>query len=461
MLTLRNFDPFSKVTRSTGSQSLPSSDYQAWLRGHLPRGWTAEADHIRQISKALDAVENGEIDRLAIHMPPRHGKTETTTVRYPVYHMERNPESSVLVTGYNERFARRFGRKTRNLAIEYGLQIEDGAKAADEWHLKAGGQLLTRGVGSPPTGVGFNRIVIDDPIRRREDAESEVYREKVWDWYTDDLYSRLEPGGAIVLIMTLWHEDDIGARAVASEPNRWHVLKLPAISDDGRALWPERYPIDALERIRGVVTRDEGERSWQALYQQNPTPKEGNTFKVSMIDIVDAAPLGLPVIRAWDIAATVGAGDYTVGVKLTGSVDRGWFVLDVVRGQWDSAERDRIIGQTADLDGRECTQIVPQDPGAAGKSQVEAMIRNLAGVPVRKVRPTGTKEMRADPLASQVNAGNVRIVRAEWNRSFIEELRQFPGGKHDDQVDASADAFNEIPRTRGGGRPPNLSFQSI
>jgi predicted phage terminase large subunit-like protein len=394
-------------------------------------------------------------------MPPRHGKTETTTVRYPVYHLDRNPESSVLVTGYNERFARRFGRKTRNLAIEYGLQLEDNAKAADEWHLKAGGQLLTRGVGSPPTGVGFNRIVIDDPIRRREDAESEVYREKVWDWYTDDLYSRLEPGGAIVLIMTLWHEDDIGARAVASEPNRWHVLKLPAISDDGRALWPERYPIDALERIRGVVTRDEGERSWQALYQQNPTPKEGNTFKVSMIDIVDAAPLGLPIIRAWDIAATIGAGDYTVGVKLTGSIDRGWFVLDVIRGQWDSSERDRLIGQTAQLDGRECTQIVPQDPGAAGKSQVEAMIRNLSGVPVRKVRPTGTKEMRADPLASQVNAGNVRIVSGEWNRSFIEELRQFPGGKHDDQVDAASDAFNEIPKKQRGSGPPNLSFQTV
>ena len=220
------------------------------------------------IAEHLDAVNRGEIDRLAIHMPPRHGKSETVTVRAPLYDLERDPELNVLVTGYNERFARKFGRKTRNLAIERGLVASDKT-ANDEWATKKGGLYMARGVGSPPTGTGFKRIYIDDPIRRREDAESEIYREKTWDWYTDDLYTRLEPGGAIILTMTLWHEDDLGARAVASEPGKWTVLKLPAISDEGKALWPERYSVGDLNRIRDAIRRRDGERSWEALYQQN------------------------------------------------------------------------------------------------------------------------------------------------------------------------------------------------
>lgn len=447
MLTLRNFDPFSKHIHGTGSQSSPNCDpgYQAWLRDHLPQGWSAEPDHIRRICEALDAVERGEIDRLAIHMPPRHAKSETVTVRYPVYHLSRNPSASVLVTGYNERFARRFGRKTRNLAAEYGLNLTDDAKAADEWHLIEGGQLLTRGVGSPPTGVGFNRIVIDDPVRRREDADSEVYREKVWDWYTDDLYSRLEPGGAIVLVMTLWHEDDLGARAVASEPGKWHVLKLPAISDDGAALWPDRYPVDSLERIRDVMTREEGARSWEALYQQNPTPREGAFFKTHMIEIVDALPANLPCVRAWDMGATAGGGDFTAGVKMAGPCKDGLFyVVHVERGQWDTAHRDRVICQTAAMDGTRCRVRLPQDPGAAGKSLAASQVRMLAGYSVKAEPVTGQKETRADPLSAQVNAGNVRMIKGDWTRAFIEEFRSFPLGKHDDQVDAAADAFNDL-----------------
>src|SRR5690606_9175583 len=228
----------------------------------------------------LEAVERGEIDRLAIHMAPRHGKSETVTIRFPLRWIIRRPADNVLVTGYNERFARKFSRRIRNMARERALVAQDKS-ATDEWATTRGGLVMARGVGNPPTGTGFNLIVIDDPIRRREDAESEAYRDKTWDWYTDDLYNRLEPGAPIILVMTRWHEADIGAQAVAAEPGRWTVLKLPAISEKGEALWPQRFNLEALHRIREVMRQNEGLRSWEALYQQNPTPREGSIFKVS------------------------------------------------------------------------------------------------------------------------------------------------------------------------------------
>jgi predicted phage terminase large subunit-like protein len=389
-------------------------------------------------------VDRGEIDRLAIHMPPRHGKSETITVRYPVYHLLNHPDQNVLITGYNERFARKFGRRTRNIAKERGLVASDKA-AADEWSTTGGGLFMARGVGSPPTGTGFNRVVIDDPIRRREDADSETYREKTWDWYSEDLYSRVEPSGAIIMVCTLWHEDDVAARAKASELGRWHTLNLRAISDEGNALWPDRFDVEALTRIRSVM----GEYGFEALYQQNPTPREGSLFKVGMLEIVNAVPAGLPKARAWDMGATANDGDYTAGCRIEGPDTSGiYYVTDVVRGQWEPAERNRIIRQTAEIDGVECRIRGPQDPGAAGKESAHMFTRMLAGFSVKTAPVTGDKQLRAEPLAAQVNAGNVKLLRGDWNRAYIEEFRTFPSGKHDDQVDSSTDAFSTLRSTR-------------
>lgn len=385
-------------------------------------------------------------------MPPRHAKTETISVRYPVYRLEQDRTLNALITGYNERFARRLGRKARNIARPR-LGLATDKQAADEWSVPEGGTLVTRGVGSPPTGIGFGLIVIDDPIRRREDAESEIYREKVWDWYTDDLYTRLEPGGAIILVMTRWHEDDVGTRAIASEPGRWTILRLPAFAETpdpvGRAagapLWPDRYDATALTRIKDVLVQNEGLRSWEALYQQNPTPREGALFKVSKLGYVETVPRNLPACRAWDMGATAGGGNYSAGVRIEGPDTQGlWYVVDIERGQWDTDTRNRRIKETAARDSGRVRIRGPQDPGAAGVEAANAFTRMLAGYSVRTERVSGSKETRADPFSAQVNAGNVRLLIGDWNKAFVEELRSFPGGKSDDQVDAAADAFNEL-----------------
>lgn len=427
------------------------SDFLSYLPSVSPAGWTFTAPHLHLISEHLDAVTSGEIDRLAIFMPPRHAKTETVTVRYPVQRLELNPAMRCLITGYNERVARKFSRKARNIAKER-FEIARDKSGADEWETMAGGGLVARGVGTPPTGFGFNLILIDDPIKKREEAESEVYREKVWDWYTDDLYTRLEPGGAIILILTRWHHDDLAARALASEPGRWTVLKLPALaeSDDslgrkeGEALWPERFNREALERIRSVQTKTDGAYSFESLYQQNPTPREGAFFKVGQMQIVDALPAGLHFVRGWDLAASSGRGDYSAGVKIGAGRDGFFYVSDVRRGQWAVDERDGLLKLTAQMDSLDTRIRLAQDPGQAGVDQSIRLTRMLAGFAVRSERVTGEKETRAAGLASQINAGNVRMLKGDWNSAFIEELRQFPQGKNDDQVDAAADAFNEL-----------------
>ena len=449
------FQAFGKTSSPQAKQSSSEApNYLEWYRRTIPKSYTIP-DHVKAIAEHLDAVTRGDIDRLLITMPPRHGKSETVTVRYPLYALERDPESNVLVTGYNERFARKFGRRTRNLAQERGLIAEDKS-AADEWATTSGGLYMARGVGSPPTGTGFKLINIDDPIRRREDAESEVYREKVWDWYTDDLYTRLEPGGAIVLVMTLWHHDDIGARAVASEPEKWHVLKLPAIDDQGAALWPERYTVEDLTRIKNTI----GEYGFEALYQGNPTPREGSFFKVGKINFADESdvPPLVKTCRAWDLGATENDGDYTAGGKIGVDVNGGIWILDLQRGQWGTDVRNARILSTADMDGGAVRIRGPQDPGAAGKDAALAFTRLLSGYSVKTEPVSGDKQLRADPFSAQVNAGNVTMVRGTWNAAAIEELRQFPGGKYDDIVDCFADAFTEI--TTGARRQTNLKPQT-
>lgn len=447
--------------QTTGSNAAAKSHVPGRFLEYLPRvappNYRYDSALHRLLAEHLDAVTRGQIDRLALFMPPRHSKTETVTIRYPVYRLERDPAMRCLITGYNERFARRLGRKSRNIA-KLRFDLAEDKSGADEWETVKGGGLVARGVGTPPTGYGFNLICIDDPIKKREEAESEVYREKLWDWYTDDLYTRLEPGGAIILTLTRWHHDDLAARALASEPGQWVVLKLPALAEEndrlgrraGQALWPERFDEEKLGRVRQVQTKKEGRYSWEALYQQNPTPREGAFFKIAKFgEPLPAAPANLVrTCRAWDLAATPGGGDYTAGVKL--GVDAGgvWYVLDVVREQFSTDDRNARMKQTAANDGSSCRVRLAQDPGQAGIDQAQSLTRMFAGYSVKSERVTGSKTARADAFSAQVNAGNVRLVKGEWNAIFIEELRQFPSGKNDDQVDAASDAFTELASPR-------------
>lgn len=428
----------------------PRSELAAWLATVSPE-YNWRWPYLRHVVERLDAVTAGEIRRLMLFLPPRHGKSELATIRYPVFRLARRPSMRVVVAAYNQALANRFSRKARRLA-EHHFKLAGDRSAVEEWETAAGGAFRAVGVGGGVTGQGADLIVIDDPVKSREEAESAVYRERVWDWYRDDLYTRLEPSGAIILIMTRWHQDDLAGRILASDDGpAWAVVNLPAEAeaDDplgrfvGEALNSERYPVSELAKIRQVL----GEYSYHALYQQRPRPRDGALFKTHWLPLVEAVPAQARRVRWWDKASVAGGGDYTAGVLMAEAAGI-LYVEDVVRGRWSPGERDRIIRATAEADRERGSVEVwgPQDPGQAGVVDAQAFTRLLSGFIVRTERETGDKAVRAMPLAAQAEAGNVRVLRGRWSGAYIAELTEFPAGANDDQVDASSGAYSKLVR---------------
>ena len=408
--------------------------------------------HHRLISQKLEAVERGEIKRLMISMPPRHGKTMTASEFYPAWYLGRNPDKYVIAATYAQDFADDIGRKVRNQltdpifqAIFPGVSARSDSTSAKRFHTPQGGVYFAVGVGGPITGRGAHLLLIDDPIKGREDADSDTQRRKLKDWYTSVAYTRLMPDGAIVVIQTRWHEDDLSGWLLSDHSHEnWDVLSLPAIDDDGVALWPEQYPADRLREIERTI----GPRDWASLYQQRPAPAEGALFDVSAIQVVDALPTGLTLVRGWDFAATEQVGsnnpDWTAGALLGRSSDGVFYIADMARLRGTPMAVERALVGTASQDGKSVKISIPQDPGQAGKSQVLYFTQKLAGFTIASSPETGDKATRAAPFASQIEAGNVKMLRGAWNRELLDELRMFPNGTKDDQVDALSRAFNEL-----------------
>lgn len=406
--------------------------------------------YLEYLQDKLTAVARGEIKRLMVMMPPRHGKSSLITVRFPVWMMERESNYRVIVAAYNQTLANKFSRVSRKIAL-LRLGLNDMRRAVEEWETPTSWYRAV-GVGGGITGTGGDLIIIDDPIKSREEAQSLTYREKIWDWYTNDLYTRLEPGGAVILVMTRWHADDLAGRILSSdEAQNWCVVHLPAFAEEndalnrmpGEALNPERYPAQSLLEIKSVL----GNWAFNALYQQHPTPLEGGMFKREWFShFVSAIPAQVDArVRYWDKAATAGGGDYTVGVRMS-RVGGTYYIEDVVRGQWSSGERNRIIQQCAETDPP-CVIWLEQEPGSSGVDSVKAIIQLLAGHSVHANRVTGSKQVRAEAFAAQAEVNNVVLVNGHWNATFLDELLMFPNGAHDDQVDAASGAFNRLAAT--------------
>lgn len=414
------------------------------------------ARHHRLLISELERIERGELDRLMVFMPPGSAKSTYASILFPAWWFCRRPHSAVIAASHTAELAEWFGRRVRNAIVSnsatLGLDLAADSTAAGRWSTNVGGDYYAAGVGGSIAGRRSDLAIVDDPVRSREAANSATQRKRTWDWFRADLLTRLKPRGRVVLIMTRWHEDDLAGRLLLTEADRWRVLCLPALAEAndplgralGEPLWPEWQSAAELVDKRRTL----GERDWSALYQQDPRPAEGALFRVERIAILDAAPTEERAVRSWDLAATAAMGtadpDWTVGVKLARLGSDRFAVLDVVRLRGGPDEVEAAILGSANLDGHNVIVALPQDPGQAGKSQVSHLARRLAGFRVEASRETGDKSTRAAPFASQVNVGNVALVRARWNDVLLDELAAFPSGRHDDQVDALARAFGVL-----------------
>ena len=412
--------------------------------------------HIEALANALEAVERGEISRLMVLMPPRHGKSELVSLRFPVWYLGRNPTRAIVQAGYAESIALAHSRKARDIFITPEVErlfpniryrperpgqetIVPERQAAHEWGTKQGGSYYAVGIGGGLTGRGFDIGIIDDPVKDDEEASSQTIREKVWEWYTKVFKTRAEPGAAEIVVMTRWHPDDLVGRLLEQAKNdtienQWTILHFPA-TENGEALWPERYPNKALEQIRITI----GSRAFEALYQGRPTISKGQIFKREWWQYYREFPSTDRLIHSWDTAFKEKAqNDYSV-CTVWGETYNGYYLKDVWRDKVEFPELKRVAIALAERDN---PVVVLVEDKASGQSLVQELQRNTR-IPVLPIKVDGDKVARAYATTPLIEAGKVYLPeKASWLFDYIEELSAFPNATHDDQVDSTTQALS-------------------
>ena len=451
--------------------------------------------HHRLICSYLDLFVAGEIKRLMIFAPPRSGKSELVSRRLPAYILGKAPDTTIIATSYGADLARRMNRDVQRImdGDEYRRLFPESrlfgsnvrTVAQGSWLRNSDmfevvghrGYYLGTGVGGSVTGSGAHVAIIDDPVKNRKEANSPTYRETVFDWYTSTLYTRLTPDGQVLLTVTRWHEDDLAGRLLAlaksdPESDQWVTLILPAVSEDpvaayderhmaGKALWATRWGIDKLHTIKRTV----GERDWASLYQQRPSPDEGEIFKrhhwrywqprganlppvtVTMADssVIEVEAVELParfdeLLQSWDCTfKDTAASDFVAG-QVLGRLGADKFLLDYV------CERLGIVAtmeaiRSWRIKWPKAIAILIEDK-ANGPAVIQMLHKEIAGLIA--VDPKGGKTSRAYAAAPEVESGNVYLPHpliAPWVGRFIGSAASFPNAAHDDDVDAFTQAI--------------------
>lgn len=409
-------------------------------------------------------VEEGRCKRLIVAMPPRHGKSETTSVKFPSHYLGRHPDRRVILSSHTSTLALRFSMRARNDFAQYapevwGIGVDRDAAAMYRWDVenpdrRSGeppGGLLASGIGGPITGHGAHLAIIDDPFKGAEDANSVVQRDSVWDWYRFVLRTRLMPDAAIVLVCTRWHEDDLAGRLLQAsrddpEADQWEVLSLPAIAETdndplgrqiGEALWPEMYDEAALAATKASV----GSYVWAALYQQRPSPMEGGLLRREWWRYYRKAPSDLTdYMISWDMTFKDSkTSNYVVG-QVWGRRAADKYLLDQVRGRMDFPTTVQAVRNLCAKWPQAHTVLV--EDKANGPAVISTLKSSISGLIA--VNPEGGKEARAAAVSPSIEAGNVYIPDpsiAAWVGDFVEECAAFPNGAHDDQVDTMTQAL--------------------
>lgn len=410
--------------------------------------------HLTEVTRYIETGGKEGIGRLIVEMPPRHGKTTTVTQKYPVWHLGRNPDHRVMMVSYGADLVEKSSRAARNyISTEYfrgvfpDLYLDPSSRSANSWNLdRHAGGVDAIGMTGGATGKGAHLLIVDDPIKNRAEAESQTYRERIWDGFRDDLYTRLEPGGAIIIIMTRWHEDDLVGRVLKYMPGEWVRLRLPAFAEpddplgrhEGAALWPWRFDQDALKDIE----RKLGPYSFAALYQQTPQPGSGGLFKLdSFTPLRQEAPPLLRRVRYWDLAMSdKTSADYTAGVLYGLDGDAHRYVLDVARGQIDWGDLTEWLAEVMLADGPEVMQGI-EEKGYMSRAITELNADpRFHGFRIFGYPKENDKWTNALPVAAKAAAGFVHVLDRHWTPDFLDEVCAFNKAAHDDQVDALAGA---------------------
>lgn len=461
------------------------------MRKATPLGWARYASggsfkaakHILLLNRVLMAAAAGErwASRVIIQMPPRHGKSEFCSGYFPAWYLGMHPDRKLILASYGDSFAAQWGQRNRDLLETFGpsvfnMAVRQDSRARDQWTIsKRRGAMYTAGVGGTLTGRGAHLAIIDDPVKNDQEAMSETYREKAKSWYRATLRSRMESAHApIVVIQTRWHEDDLAGWLQEEYPGEWLVISLPAIAESdetiylpddpdtpawtraaGEPLWPEKYDLEALEKLRHDQGGEEG-YWWLSLYQQRPTPLGGGVLKpadLRYFDLVEngylldtpAGPLLIPTVHlnkfgTMDLAASEKkSADFSV-VGAFGIAPPNLLVLDILRGHWAGPDLPRVLARVVHAHR---LSYVGVESNGMQLSVVQDMQRGndretppRPPLPVKGLQPRGDKVTRALTLAARMGSSHFYVQRnAPWLPSLVTQMATFPKGVHDDQVD--------------------------
>ena len=428
--------------------------------------------HHEVICKELDNLIAGKTTRLILCLMPRGGKSELVSRRLPAYIFGKDPDAEIIASSYASDLAQRMNRDVQRIIDNplykelfpgttlFGSNVRTVAQGSylrnsDIFEIVGRrGSYRSAGVGGGITGMGAKYAIIDDPLKNRQDANSQKVRDTIWEWYTDTLYTRLTPDGRVLIIMTRWHEDDLVGRLLekqrSGDGDQWRVVNLPAFAEEnqenrhpedkrkeGEALWPSRFSEERLAKIKSAI----GSYSWAGLYQQRPAPSEGAIFLRHWWQFYTTAPERFEeTIISWDMAfKDAKDSDYVVG-QVWGKLKADRYLLDQVRGRMDFPATLRAV---VSLQNKwpKASKIYVEDK-ANGSAVISTLQRDIPGL--IPVNPEGGKVVRAQAVTGIIESGNVFLpspMIAPWIGDFIEECAGFPNTTHDDQVDAMTQAL--------------------
>lgn len=468
-------EALQKVRAELARRSLLEFTRQAWPILEpgvaMKQGWALEA-----ICEHLEAVIRGEIKRLVINIPPGASKSRLSRVMLPLYIWTQKPWARVIGASYALTLAERDNYYARTILQTDWYQQNFGVSISSEQGAKVNfdntsmGGLRAISVGGATTGFRGDFLILDDAHNASE-GESDAKRSDAVQWFLETFQTRVNDldNSPIVVVGQRIHEEDVYSAALGlgydhlNIPMEWEEDQRKTTSigwTDPRTkeddlMWPERFSADAVERLKKAL----GPYAASAQLQQRPVPRKGGLFQVENIRQIEELPDDTFIaVRAWDLAGSEGKGAYTVGTKLLwGEKTQQFYVADVVRQQLGGGAVRELIQRVAEEDGVGTRIVIPKDPGQAGKVQTEDIIALLRGYSVKAETQSGSKELRAEPLASQVEICKVSVLKRVWTKAWLDELRFFPKSKFKDQVDATASAFNELSAlTRRNRKVPQL-----
>jgi len=445
------------------------------------------ANYHIEIAKKLMLIEQGVIDRLIIATPPRHGKTCLVSEYFAAWYLGRNPAHQIIAATYSHDRATDTGRKVRNQmlgdtfkAIFPGCNLSSDSKSAHRLGTDQDGNYFSVGVGGAITGRGGNLILIDDPIKGREEAESDINRRKLIEWYKSVAYTRLMPGGKIVVVATRWHYDDLTGYLLDDDYDKWTMLKFPAIAEEpckltnrnkGDALWPEKYPVDKLINIKHVV----GSREWSSLYQQEPLNEEGAITKLSWFQRYDeseftkydvqrklagdkdaSVPFGITnIVISWDTAFKESEINTPSCATVWGISPTGYYLMYIFNKQinFPKLKRNVVLFYERYMNFEMGPVVLLIEDKASGQSLIQ-VLEEETSIPIIKIKPIVSKILRMESVTHIIESGRVYIPKnGAWLSDFERQMSQFPLGKFNDIVDSTSQFLRWVakpkPRRRG------------